>query len=79
MRGISVTRPTLITMVTSERVLHVPSRGAMGATTVCAAASPGARSAAEKTQNPAATIVSLIRIPGAFQWRGYASLRGATA
>ena len=54
-------------MVTFETVVQVPSRGAMAATGgTCAAASRGTRSAVEKMErNPAATIVSLIRIPGA--------------
>src|SRR6185437_7672416 len=72
MRGMSVTMPTPSVMVTFERVVQVGSRGAIGVT-VWAAASRGTRSAAEKMErNPAATIVSLIRIPGAFStasWR----------
>jgi hypothetical protein len=48
-------------------VVMVESRGAIAATGgTCAAASRGIKSAVEKMErNPAATIVSLIRIPGA--------------
>src|SRR5262245_43990137 len=67
MRGINVTVAAPTTMVTLETMSQFLSRTGEGFVGMpCAAASRGASTAAVIEKNPAKTIVSLIRIPGAF-------------